>query len=227
MLGPLGPRWRRWPCTRACTAFFRIPYTAVIGHVPPQLGIVVDHDGWSQIELGYVRFRAGPTGACDELAWAIRVERTRGLGDAWLAMNIAASTEEFLARQDEVGFVTCRPPAAFDASGDGATIAISVAGAPVCVLRDQQHGRLPLPFYPLTSEVWTARPGSDVLARRLFRWRGAANVVLAPNVAWTLFPHAFFRGVDVTRAEPLPTRVLTSDLVVDAEQHFTDPVPVV
>lgn len=219
-------RWRRWPCTRACTAFFRIPYTAVVGHVPPQLGIVVDRDGWSQIELGYVRFLAGTEGlpATDELAWAIRVERVEGwLGDAFFAMNITASQASFLAHQRTIGFVTTERVASFREAAGGDAIHVEADGAPICVVRDQTFGRLPIPFYPLSTEVWTRQPEGP-LQRRLFRWSGAANVVPVPSVAWTLVPHPFFRGVDVSRAEPLPTAVLISDRVaVGAEQRFTRP----
>lgn len=189
----------------------------------------MDDEGWSQIELGYVRLLGGKAGLppCDELAWAIRVERVEGwLGDAFFAMNITASDAGFLAHNHGIGFATTDRVASFRENAAGDVIRIDLDGEPVCVMRDQTFGRLPLPAYPLSTEVWTKLPGGP-LQRRLFRWRGSANVVPVPSVAWTLAPHPFFRGVDVSRAEPLPTMVLTSQRVaVGAEQLFTAPVVV-
>lgn len=220
-------RWEEWPCTHACTAFFSIPFDEIAGAVPAGLVPERDAHGRGKIEVGYVRFAEGTHGlpATEELAWGIAVERKEGTGFAFYAMNIAADNEPFLALNQTKGFTVHRPPARFTTDLDRRSFSVEDASGPICVLRHQPEGSVPVPFFPVNTEVWTGSAGR--LQRRLFKWRGVASIHFAASVATTLHPnHPFFRGVRVERAEPLPSNIFASKKVASAAQLFTAPIDV-
>ena len=218
-------RWDVWPCTHACTAMFSIPLAEVAHVVPPPLVAKKDKHGRAEIEVGYVRFRTGIHNlpATEELAWAIAVERRKGMGFAFYAMNIAADNTPFLDWNEAIGFNVHRKPTRFRADLDRQSYEVVDTDGPVCVLRHQPEGSLRLPLLPMNTEVWTRRDDGG-LARRVFKWRGMVNVHLASSVASSLYPHPFFNGVRVDRAEPLPTTILASRRLDScAAQLFTAP----
>lgn len=222
-------RWDLWPCAHAVTLFYRIEARHLWSHVPAPLAAWHDDQGYGEIELGYNWFFAGPYGlpASEELAWGIRVNRVKGLmGKAFLAMNITANNEQYLARaHDPDGFHVHRPPARFDADLSARVFAVrDAAGDEICTLRYHRQGAIPMPLLPGTTEVFNERvPGR--LERREFKWRGLAQLRLSPTVGSVLRDHPFFRGVPVSKADPLPIEVLASvkgDAI--AAQRFTRPV---
>jgi hypothetical protein len=218
-------KWDVWPCTHACTAFFSIPFEEVAHVVPHPLVVKKDKQGRAEIEVGYVRFRAGihRLPATEELAWAIAVERQVGFGFAFYAMNIAADNAAFLDWNEGIGFKVHRTPTRFRSDLDERSFEVVDTDGQVCVLRHQPEGSIPLPFFPVTTEVWTQRSDGSV-ARREFKWRGMAKVHFAASVASSLRNHPFFGGVRVDRAEPLPSTVFASQRVAArTAQLFTAP----
>jgi hypothetical protein len=221
----LSRKWDVWPCTHACTAFFSIPYAEVAQVVPRPLVAKKDKHGRGEIEVGYVRFRAGTheLPATEELAWAIAVERRVGFGFAFYAMNIAADNSAFLDWNESIGFNVHRSPTRFCSNLDARSFEVADADGQVCVLRHEPEGSIPLPFFPVSTEVWTKRPDGS-LARREFKWRGMAMVHFAASAASTLRDHRFFGGVRVDRAEPLPSIVFSSRHTAQgAAQLFSAP----
>ncbi|MBX3189194.1 MAG: hypothetical protein KF819_19380 [Labilithrix sp.] len=218
-------KWDVWPCTHSCTAFFHIAKSEVSHLVPAPLVVEEDGEGRAQIVVSYIRFRAGTHSlpATEELAWGIAVKRIKGLGLAIYAMNVAADNVGFLDYNAGIGFDVHRPPVRFDTDLDRRTFRVEDDAGPICTLRHQPEGSLPLPFLPFTTEDWTGRAGS--LERRLFKWRGVAKLHLAAAVATTLHDHPFFRGARVSRANPVPAMVLSSTKVQNAAQCFSAPTP--
>jgi hypothetical protein len=221
----LSRKWDVWPCTHACTAFFSIPIEQIAHVVPHPLVAKKDKHGRGEIEVGYVRFRAGThrLPATEELAWAIAVERSVGFGFAFYAMNIAADNSAFLDWNESIGFNVHRTPTRFRSDLDERSFEVADKDGQVCVLRHQPEGSIPLPFFPVTTEVWTKRSDGS-LARREFKWRGMAKVHFAASVASSLRDHPFFGGVHVDRAEPLPSTVFASQRTAErTAQLFTAP----
>ena len=217
-------KWDEWPCTHACTAFFRIAKSEVAPFVPPPLVVAEDADGLAEIEVGYVRFREGihSLPATEELAWAIGVERVKGFGPfAFYAMNIAADNSPFLDFNAGVGFTVHRPPVRFTTDLDKRSFRVEDERGVICTIRHQPEGSVTLPVLPSTTEVWTGKEGS--LRRRLFKWKGIAKVHLASSVATTLHDHPYFGGVRVSRANPVPEMILGSQRVATASQLFSQP----
>jgi len=221
----LSRKWDVWRCTHACTAFFSIPYSEVAHVVPPPLVAKKREDGRGEIEVGYVRFRAGShrLPATEELAWGIAVERRFGSGLAFYAMNIAADNTAFLDWNASIGFNVHRPHTRFRSDLDARSFEVQDAQGQICVLRHQPAGSIPLPFFPGTTEVWTRRSDGS-LARREFKWRGMAKAHFAASVASTLRDHQFFCGVRVDRAEPVPSMVFASQRTAQCTaQLFSSP----
>jgi hypothetical protein len=233
------PTWDTWPCLHACTQFFRVAADAVEHLVPPPLVLKRDRAGRAEIELGYVRFRDGVHGLppTEEIAWAIAVERVRGFGFAFFAMNIGADNLGFLDYNRKIGFNVAPRPLRFRADVERQTYRVEDEhGALICALRHQPEGAIPVPVFPVSTEVWTRTPDGRVspggppptngLERRLMKWRGMARVHLAPLVASTLTDHPFFGGAKLTRAEPIPSIVFSS-IAADpfAAQLFSAPEP--
>jgi hypothetical protein len=225
-------RWDTWPCLHACTQFFRVAADAVEHLVPSPLVLKRDKAGRAEIELGYVRFRDGVHGLppTEEIAWAIAVERVRGVGFAFFAMNIGADNLGFLDYNRKIGFDVAPHPLRFRADTGRQTYHIEdERGALVCVLRHQPEGAIFVPIFPVSTEVWTRTPDGG-LARRLMKWRGTARVHLAPLVASTLTDHPFFGGAKLTRVEPIPSIVFSSSafdrcaaqLFSAPDAHFED-----
>lgn len=216
-------KWDTWPCTHACTAFFYVDKTEVEHLVPAPLVLDEDGHGRAKIEVGYVRFRTGihSLPATEELAWGIGVKRVKGFGFAFLAMNIAADNPAFLDYNAGVGFNVHRPPVRFETDLDRRTYRVEDDFGTICTLRHQPEGSITFPVFPVTTEVWTGTAGA--LQRRLFKWRGIAKVHFAAAVATTLHDHPFFRGARVSRADPVPDTVLSSEKVARAAQLFTAP----
>jgi hypothetical protein len=221
----LSCNWDVWPCTHACTAFFSIPIAEIAHVVPPPLIVKKDKHNRGELEVGYVRFRIGTHNlpATEELSWGIAVKRRIGVGFAFYAMNIAADNHAFLDWNEGIGFNVHRPPVRFRSDLDRRSFEVVDDDGPVCVLRHQPEGSIPLPLLPVDTEVWTKRP-DGTLARRVFKWRGMAKMHFAASVASSLYNHRFFNGVRVDRAEPLPTTVFASQRVARrAAQLFTAP----
>jgi len=227
--------WKNvWPATHACTAFFTIDANEVRHLLPKELTLKTDKAGRAEIELGFVRFREGFQGddwigATEEMAWAIAVERRSGFGFAFYAMNLAADNETFLAHNEAIGFHVYRPsgsPVRFHTDLDRRSFEVEDDHGRICVLRHQPEGSLTLPFFPVTTEVWTGSSGN--LQRRHFKWRGVAQAHFAASVASTICGgHPFFREANVSRAAPVPVNVFSSQRVAaHASQVFTDPVSV-
>lgn len=224
---PLRTKWDPWPCTHACTAFFHIARREIDGLVPEPLVVEEVAPGVAKIEVGFVRFRAGihslpPT---DELAWGIAVKRVEGFGFAFYAMNIAADNERFLHWNEQIGFRVHRPLAKFTTDIDRRSFHVEDPHGPICTLRHQPAGSIPLPTFPVTTEVWTG--SGPTLARRVFKWQGMAKVHFAASVATTLYDdHPFFMGRKLSRANPIPETVLSSErIATKAAQLFTMPEP--
>ncbi|NUO52592.1 MAG: hypothetical protein HOV80_27415 [Polyangiaceae bacterium] len=220
------PHWDVWPCVHACTQFFRVAAEAVEHLVPQPLVIKRDKAGRAEIELGYVRFRDGAHGLppTEELAWAIAVERVRGLGFAFFAMNIGADNLGFLDYNRRIGFNVAPRPLRFRTDVNRQSYRVEdEGGALICELRHNAEGSLPVPIFPVSTEVWTRTPDGG-LARRTMKWRGRARVHVAPLVASSLTDHPFFGGAKLTRAEPVPSIVFSS-VTADpfAAQLFTAP----
>lgn len=218
-----------WPCTHACTAFFRIDASLVAGLVPAPL-VLDTENGFAKIEVGYVRFRDGIQKqsfrfpATEEIAWAIAVKRVHGFGYSFFAMNIAADNQPFLLYHETIAhFSVYKPPVQFQTDITKREYRVSDAAGTLCIMRHDIEGSLVLPAFPLSTEVWTETNGK--LERRYFKWKGMAKVHFAPVVASTLCDHPFFKGVPVSRAEPIPYEVFTSRLVAPhASQRFTQPM---
>jgi hypothetical protein len=157
------------------------------------------------------------------MAWAVAVERVQGSGFAFYAMNLAADNQAFLAHNAAKGFSVYQPPVMFHADVTKQEYRVEdQAGGLICVLRHQPRGSIPLPFFPVSTEVWT--PSAVGLARRLLKWRGVARVHLHASVASTLTAHPFFGGANLARAEPLPHTVFSSlPIAPCAAQRFTRP----
>lgn len=226
-------RWRKWPCTSACTAMFRIPAEEVRHLCPKPLRLSVDENDLATIELGYVRFSAGAgypdLPITEELAWGIAIQRERGFGMSFLAASIGADQTLFLQRNEALGFHVEHEPLQFETVHDPARTFVvrDARGAPICELRTQDEGGLVLPWLPGSTEVWTTRDG---LARREFRLRGRARLHLQPKIASRIYDHPFFRGVKVSRAEPLAHLSFTSlptapGAAPPNSQWFTDGEP--
>lgn len=222
-----GSDWDEWPCSHACTAFFHIARSEVERFVPAPLVVDEVARGVAKIEVGFVRFRDGIHGLppTDELAWGIAVKRVKGFGFAFYAMNIAADNEGFLDWNAAVGFRVHRPPVRFRVDLDARSFAVrDAADNPICTLRHQPSGSVPLPFLPVTTEVWTGPEGA--LRRRVFKWRGMAKLHFASSVATTLHDHPFFLDARVSRANPLPETILSSARIArSASQLFSSPTP--
>jgi hypothetical protein len=226
------PKWDRWACTHACTAFFRIPKEEVEHLVPKPLVLALEH-GRAVIEVGFVRFRAGnhDLPAVDEIAWAIQVERTmRRTSYAFYAMSLTSENAAFLDVNERLGFRVFRPPVRFEVDLDRRAYDVrDGSGARICTLRHNPEGGLTFPapiagLFVGASEVFTGVEGA--LERRRFEWRGVARPHFAPLVASTLVDHPFFGGVKVSRAEPIPTKVFSSvKAATRAAQLFTAGAP--
>lgn len=218
--------WDRWRCLHACTMFFRIAADAVEHLVPEPLVVKRDRDGCADIELGYVRFRANVHGLppTEELAWAIAVERVRGVGFAFFAMNIGASDPGFLDYNREIGFRVHPAPLRFDVDVEAQRYRVEdERGQLICSLRHHGEGSVPTPFFPVSTEVWTQQD-TGALQRRLFKWSGPARIHVSPLSGCTLTDHAFFGGARLTRARPIPAMVFSSTKTArDAAQLFTAP----
>lgn len=221
-----GSSWDRWPCHHACTAFFKIAAEHVVEHIPKELVLYTDKEGRAEIELGYVHFRASHgLPELHEISWAIRVARKKGCGMAFFEVNLGSDEQAFLDLNQRDGFEVATTPFSATTDIDRREFAFRDArGHPVVTLRHQPRGSIPLPFYPFTTEVWT-KTRDHPLQRRLFRWWGTANVHLSPPVPTTFTEHPFFRGVAVTRAQPIPFQVMASAReTTSAAQLFTKPV---
>jgi hypothetical protein len=230
LLRKLSSDWTRWPASHAATLFFRIPLEHVAAHVPRGLSPWTDDEGLGMIEIGYVRFFRQVRGRIqilppsEEVAFGVRVERKRGLGMAFLAVNVAADNEQFLSRAERDAFATYPSTIRFDADLDAGVISAADARGPICTLRYRVDASVTMPGLPGDTEVWSNR--DDVLLRRRFGWQGVAKAVPVPVVASTLCEHPFFAGIDVTKAEPLATQALISRrLAAGAAQWFETPRP--
>lgn len=218
-------RWDVWPCIHACTAFFSIDPREVRDFVPEGLTIKEEH-GRAEIEVGFVHFpETHGLPETRELAWGIAVERRWGSGMAFYAMNIAADNAAYLKHTESNDrFKVHRPPVRFDNDLDKRSFDVRDDEGPICVLRHQPEGSIPIPFLFGDTEVWSGTGAA--LEHRSFKWKGVARVHLTAFAATTLHDHPFFGGVRVSHAEPLPKRVFASPKVTRrGAQLFSPPLP--
>ena len=208
-------KWTIWTCTHQLTQFFRIARKEVEPLVPPALvpHLLVDKDGFGSFEVGFSHFPSGTQAlpATNELSVAIQLKAEARLRFGVFALNIAADNQEYLdhtLRLDR--YRVHLPPVRFSLDLDRREIVVhDHLDNPIVLLRHHTKGSIPLPFLPLVTETWSQLP-QEALQRRLFKWRGPALLHRSPFVASSLLPHPFFRGLDVSRADPMSIEVFAS-----------------
>jgi hypothetical protein len=241
--------WELWPVEDEVTAFFCVEPDAVRHLVPAPLELY-EHDGVAQIAVGYIRFREGIVGMrrgmqnlpstkwipqSQETSWAIRVKKKNLIARfALFTMRLGSDRKEFLDDASNEGYEVHGSTFDFAYGNDRNSISCSDKGSPLFTLHRPLEGRIPVPGIALVSEVligksqiFTKKPGGP-LQYRMFRWRGGAYDQIAPRVACNLHDHPFYKGLDMTKVNPVPKQVFSPMLnpkkgVADAAyEHFWD-----